>query len=101
MMISREKKIEHAPDSIQSKFNRYANGNKDYLAEMFPYPPGCLRTIGEDRRTERLRKQQLSAEELVDFRIPASVFMSSSQALMPIRAKLRPKILKAIGVDVN
>ena len=50
---------------------------------------------------ERLRKQQLSAEELDDFRIPAAVLMSSSKVLLNIRAQLRPKILRAIGVDIN
>lgn len=101
MMISREKKIEDAPDSIKSKFKRYNEASNDYLAELFPYPPKCLRTIGEERRTEKLKKQQLSAEELQDFRVPASIFMNASQLMIPIRQNLRPKILKAIGIDVK
>lgn len=99
-MVAHEKKVESAPDSLKSKFASKSKGKSDYLAEMFPYPTGCLRTIGADLGAERRRKQSLTPEELQDFRVPAAVLMSSSLLLMPVRAQLRPRILEAVGVDV-
>ncbi len=59
MMISRGERVEAAPDSFQSKFAKRPEG-QDYLRGILPFPAGCLKSIGMERRRERDMKQMLS-----------------------------------------
>lgn len=99
-MISRGKEVDNAPESTKSKFKRTHEG-KDHLSDLLPFAPGCLKTLGNELRVEKSKKEQFSRTELTDFRVPMDIFMSNAKVLMPTKPPIRLMCLKAVGIDTN
>ena len=100
MMVARERSVETDPGSMQSRFKKTFEG-KDYLAELLPFSSGCLKTYGKNKKAQDDLKSHLTEAEVTDYRVPVEVFTENSQILMRTKPLIRPKLLQAVGVDVQ
>lgn len=101
MMVARSDNINADPNSVKSNFLKKLKGNTDYLSDILPFAPGCLRNIGNEVKAEGLKKSQFSAADLADYRVDLHTFCRNSRVLLPTRPALRPRIMRALGVDIK
>ena len=72
---------------------------KDYLSEIFPIIDGTSsRKYNAMKEEEAHLQNKLKKNDLIDFRIPAWICMEYSDVLKSTKAKLRPTVMRALGI---
>ena len=96
MVINRNKINENHPESFKNKLEASTIG-KDYMSDVFPITTSS-RKYNEFKKGEAHLLHKLKKKDLVDFRVPSWICMEYSEVLKSAKAKLRPTIMRALGI---
>ena len=96
MVLHRQRINEAKPDSMKNRLAAQTI-SKDYLSEIFPVQTSS-RKYNQLKREEAHLQHKLKKKDLADFRVPAWICMEYSEVLKSTKAKLRPTVMRALGI---
>merc|ERR1719464_959220 len=102
MVINRQKINQNKSTSMKNKVEQMQKNNKDYMSELFPIVDGTSsRKYNAMKEEEAHLHNKLKKNDLVDFKVPAWICMQNAEALKSTKTKLRPQIMRALGIHSN
>lgn len=99
IMLTRQELNDQDPTSLVSRFNNSEEG-RDYLKDVLRVG-GKLSRFNKERLAAKQKEFKLTTQDLADFRVPVTIFMTYCKALQSVDRENRRQAMIDAGIKLD